>query len=195
MSRGRIVHWMLEELAVPYETHWLEWGANGSKSPSYLKINPMGKVPAISHSNQIVTEAAAICMYLAESFPQSGLTPTPQERASYYRWILFAAGPFEHAVTNRSMQWEPPAERRGMVGYGSFDNVYQTLTQHLSTNDYVCGKRFNAADVYVGSAVIWALAFKSIPENATLTEYRDRLVVREAHRAAASINGRENRRS
>src|SRR4051812_49446412 len=121
MSRGRIVRWMLEELGEPYRTEILDYGP-AMKSPSYRAINPMGKVPAIRHGDTVVTEAAAICAYLADAFPQAGLAPAPSSRARgpYYRWMFFAAGPLEAAVTNKSLDVAVPEGRKPMVGYGSF---------------------------------------------------------------------------
>jgi glutathione S-transferase len=101
MSRGQIVRWMLEEVGAPYDTEVLDY-ATGMKSDAYGAINPMRKVPAITHRGRIVTEAAAICAYLAEMFPESGLAPREEEMADYYRWMFFAAGPLEQAVTNKA---------------------------------------------------------------------------------------------
>ena len=131
MSRGRIVRWMLEELGAPYRTEIIEFGPM-MKSADYLAINPMGKVPAIRHGNTIVTECAAICAYLADAFPDAGLAPPLQARGNYYRWLFFAAGPLEAAVTNRSLGMEPPADKQGMVGYGNFAAVMDTLAQAVA---------------------------------------------------------------
>src|SRR3954471_13507654 len=120
MSRGRIVRWMLEEVGQPYRTEVLDY-ASTMKAPAYRAINPMGKVPAIRHGDTVVTEAAAICAYLADAFPAAGLAPAPGERprGPDYRWLFFAAGPLEAAVTNKAFGFEVPAERRAMAGYGS----------------------------------------------------------------------------
>jgi glutathione S-transferase len=101
MSRGRIVRWMLEEAGCTYRTEIVEYGTN-MKAPGYLAINPMGKVPAIRHGDTVVTEAAAICAYLADAFPAAGLAPPAGDplRGTYYRWLFFAAGPIEAAASN-----------------------------------------------------------------------------------------------
>jgi Glutathione S-transferase, N-terminal domain len=101
MSRGRIVRWMLEEIGHPYRTELLDFGTT-MKAPEYLSLNPMGEVPAIRHGDTVATECAAICAYLADAFPQAGLAPRPGDRlrGAYYRWMFFAAGPVEAAVTN-----------------------------------------------------------------------------------------------
>jgi glutathione S-transferase len=191
MSRGRIVHWMLEEIATPYSVEWLIWGANGSRSADYLRINPMGKVPAIVHNDNIVTEAAAICLYLAEAFPSTHLSPTPKERADYYRWTLFAAGPLEQPVMCRTMNWEAPAERRGMLGFGAFNKTISTLTELFKSRTYACGNRFAAADVYIGSSISWGLQFGTIPPNVDLQRYVDHLRTRDAYKRAEEINNKQ----
>ena len=113
MSRGRIVRWMLEEVGEPYRTEILEYGTT-MKAPEYLRINPMGKVPALRHGDTVVTECAAICAYLADAFPEAGLAPPPGDRlrGPYYRWLFFAAGPLDAAATNKAFGFEVPAERR-----------------------------------------------------------------------------------
>ena len=131
MSRGRIARWMLEETGQPYEVEMVPFGP-AMKSPGYRTMNPMGKVPVLVHDGRIVTEAAAICAYLADAFPQAGLAPAPPDRADYYRWLFFAAGPLEQAVTNNALGVTVPEDRRGMVGYGSFDGYLE-----VPTNDYV----------------------------------------------------------
>ena len=140
-SRAKIVRWMLEELGQPYEIHQIEYG-DAMKSPSYLAVNPMGKVPAIVHKGKIVTECAAICCYLAEAFPSAKLLPSETERADYYRWLFFAAGPLEAAVTNKTLGFEVPKERERMAGYGTYDLAMETLAKALSENDYIAGDRF-----------------------------------------------------
>ena len=121
MSRGRIVRWMLEEVGEPYQTPKSSNSAESMKAPEYLAVNPMGKVPALRHGETIVTEAAAICAYLADVFPEAGLAPPPgsRVRGPYYRWLFFAAGPIEAAITDKALGVEIPPERAGMVGYGS----------------------------------------------------------------------------
>lgn len=179
-SRGQIAHWMLEETGQPYKQVILEFG-EAMKSPEYLAINPMGKVPAIQHAGRVVTEAAAICLYLADAFPTSGLRPEADERADYYRWLLFAAGPVEQAVTARVMGWSVPKEKEGMVGFGNYDATVTTLEQALSERDYVCGARFTAADVYVGSTVSWGLAFGTLPKRPAFEAYAARVTSRPAY--------------
>lgn len=188
MSRGRIARWMLEEVGRPYRTEVLEYGA--MKSADYLALNPMGKVPALRHGDLVVTEAAAICAYLADAFPEAGLAPALEDpaRGTYYRWMFFAAGPLEAAVTNRSMGFVVPPEREAMVGYGAFERVMDVLEATVSRAEYVAGDRFTAADVYVGSHIRWGLAFGSIDKRPAFEAYSDRLGQRPALVRAAEID-------
>ena len=187
-SRGRIVRWMLEEIGEPYETEVIPY--DQIKSERYLAVNPMGKVPAIKHRDHVVTECAAICAYLADIFPQAGLAPRDEEKADYYRWMFYAAGPAEAAVSNQAMGWVPTPERERMFGYGNFDKVVAVLDELFSLRDFVCGDRFTAADVYVGSQIMFPLQFGMLPERDSFTRYRDRLQSREAYKRANEIDER-----
>ncbi|HEY7670761.1 MAG TPA: glutathione S-transferase family protein [Gammaproteobacteria bacterium] len=187
MSRGRIARWMLEEIGAPYRAEILDFGTT-MKAPAYLAINPMGKVPAIRHGNTVVTEVAAICAYLADAFPKAGLAPPTAQRGAYYRWLFFAAGPLEAAITNRSLKFEPPAERQAMVGYGSFATVMDTLEKAVSGRAYIAGDRFSAADVYVGSHINYGLQFGSIEKRPSFAGYWSRVSDREAYRRATALD-------
>lgn len=187
MSRGRVARWMMEEVAAPYDIRMLPYGA-AMQDGSYRSLNPMAKVPALVHNGRVVTECAAICAYMADAFPEAGLAPDPRDRADYYRWLFFAAGPLEHAVTNRALGVEVPEERRGMVGYGSYDRTMQTLDTMLAGRPFITGEAFSAADVHVGAQVIWGLDFKTIPATPTLESYRDRLKQRPAFRRATELD-------
>jgi len=187
MSRGRIARWMVEEIGEPYRVEIVAYG-DRMKSSDYLALNPMGKVPCLVHGDQVVTETAAICAYLADAFPDAGLGPRPGERGAYHRWLFFAAGPVEAATTARSLGLEAPAERSGMAGYGSFDLTMDALETAVSRAPFVCGDRFTAADVYVGAQIDFSLRFKSIPARPAFEAYRDRLVEREAYKRAAALD-------
>jgi glutathione S-transferase len=187
MSRGRIARWMLEEVGAPYRTEVLEYGT-AMKSPEYLAINPMGKVPALRHGEAVVTECAAICAYLADAFPEAGLAPPPAERAAYYRWLFFAAGPVESAVTNRSLGIELDASAQARAGYGSFTAVMDALSRAVQSGPYVAGERFSAADVYVGSQIGWGLRFGSIEKRPEFEAYWARISDRPAHRRAGELD-------
>jgi glutathione S-transferase len=187
-SRGRIVRWMLEEIGQAYETEVIPY--DEMKSERYLAIHPLGKVPAIKHRGHVLTECAAICAYLADVFPEAGLGPRDEEKADYYRWLFFAAGPLEAAVSNQAMGWQVPPERERMFGYGNFDRTIAAVDELLSNHVYVCGDRFTAADVYVGSQIMFPLQFKMLPEKDSFLRYRDRLSARPAYQRANEIDER-----
>ena len=185
-SRGRIVRWMLEEVGQPYETEVIAY--DQIKSESYLAVNPMGKVPAIKHRGHVVTECAAICAYLADVFPEAGLGPRDDEKADYYRWLFYAAGPAEAAFSNRAVGWEVPADKERMFGYGNTDRAIAVLDELFRLHDYVCGNRFTAADVYVGSQIMFPMQFGMLPEKDSFLRYRDRLQSRDAYKRANEID-------
>lgn len=187
MSRGRIARWMLEEVGQPYRTEVLGYG-EAMKSPEYLAVNPMGKVPAIVHKGTVVTEAAAICAYLADAFPEAGLAPPADQRGPYYRWMFFAAGPVEQAVTAKSIGQEAPAEQSGMVGYGSFAQVMDTLEKAVTGRQYIAADRFTAADVYFGAQIGWGLQFGSIEKRPAFEAYWEGLMNRPAWLRASQID-------
>ncbi len=191
MSRGQIVRWMLEEVGAPYDQVLLDFGS-GMKDAAYLAINPMGKVPAIKHGDHVVTECAAICAYLADAFPEAGLAPPLSERADYYRWLFFAAGPLEQALVNTSLGFEVPAEKTGMAGYGNFALTVDVLEMAVSKHDHVAGPEFSAADVYVGSQIVWGTRFGTLPKRPAFESYAARITARPAYVRANEIDGALN---
>jgi len=190
MSRGRIVRWMLEEVGRPYDTQVLDYGTT-MKAPEYLALNPMGKVPAIVCDGEVVTECAAICTYLADRFPEAELAPGAKEagRGTWLRWMFFAAGPLEAAVTAKSMGLMPPADKAGTLGYGTFEAAIEALEGAVSgPGPWILGDRFSAADVYVGSQINWGLMFKTIPDRPAFVAYTERLRARPAWVRATEID-------
>jgi glutathione S-transferase len=185
-SRGRIVRWMLEEVGADYDTEIVTY--DRMKDNGYLAVNPMGKVPAIRHRGHVVTECAAICAYLADVFPEAGLGPRDDEKADYYRWLFYAAGPVEQAVTNHYAGWDPAPEQGRMFGYGSYDKVVAVLDELFKLRDFVCGDRFTAADVYVGSAIMWGTMFGTLPKLDSFARYGQRLQAREAMQRAHQLD-------
>jgi glutathione S-transferase len=181
MSRGRIARWMLEEIGQPYRTEVLDFGTT-MKSPDYLAVNPMGKVPAIRHGETIVTEGAAICAYLADAFPEAGLAPPhgDRRRGPYYRWMFFGAGPVEAAVTNKALGFVLPEGRERMAGYGTFADVLTALEGAVSANAYVAGDAFTAADVYLGAQIGSGMTFGVLEKRPAFENYVARLMARPA---------------
>jgi glutathione S-transferase len=189
MSRGRIVRWMLEEVGEPYQTKIMDY-ATTLKSPEYLAVNPMGKVPAITHGGVVVTEAAAICAYLADAFPARGLAPPlgDKRRGTYFRWLFFGAGPVEQATSVRSLGIEIQPEQKRMMGFGDQSDMLNGLESAITGRDYILGDEFSAADVYLGSQVGWGLQFGSIEKRPAFERYNERLQSRPAFKRASEID-------
>jgi glutathione S-transferase len=187
MSRGRIVRWMLAEVGAPYRTEILDY-ATTMKADAYRAINPMLKVPAIVHGDAVVTEVAAICAYLADAFPAAGLAPATTDRAAYYRWLFFAAGCVEPAITNASLGFVPPPEKRAMVGYASLAETIDALETAVAGRQYIAGDAFSAADVYVGSQIGWGMMFGTIEKRPAFETYHAGLYNRPAAVRARAID-------
>ncbi len=188
MSRAQIARWALHEVGADYDPVRVEWA---EKPAALLDANPMGKLPTIIHhtpeGDHVVSETAAVCHYLAE-VAGADLLPTPAERAAYFRWLFFAAGPVEAAVTNKAFGWEPSERQQISAGYGNFDRMIEALDNHLSANEFVCGGRFTMADVYVGSQILWGLQFGTLPSLPSFTAYQARLQARPAYQEARAID-------
>jgi len=188
MSRAQIARWALHEAEADYEPVFVAWD---SKPPELLAANAMGKLPTLIHHHgghdHVVTEAAAVCHYLAE-MDAPDLLPRQEEKADYFRWLFFAAGPLEQAVVAKALGWEVAREQEIMAGFGSFERTIDAIDGWLAGRDFVCGERFTMADVYVGSAVDWGLQFSTIPMRASFEAYAGRCRERPAYRAAKAID-------
>lgn len=181
MSRGRIVHFLLEELGQPYDMKVLDLEKGEHKAPEYLRINPMGKVPTVVHRGVVITEAAAICTYLADAYPAAGLAPAfdDPQRGTYLRWLFFGAGCVEPAIVDKLFS-RPPVERKVALGYGSYEDTLSTLETALKPGPWILGERFSAADVYVGSQIQWGLMVKALEPRPSFLQYVERLGARPA---------------
>lgn len=190
MSRGRIVHWMLEEVGEPYDMKIVSFEKGEHKSPEYLQINPMGKIPTIVHRGTVVTEAAAICAYLADAFPQKGLAPALDDpaRGTYLRWLFFGAGCVEPAFVDKLFS-RPPVEREGALGYGSYDATVATLERAITPGPYILGDRFSAADVYIASQIGWGILVKALEPKPVFQTYFERMFARPAYQRFAAFKG------
>ncbi|CAH1905766.1 Glutathione S-transferase [Candidatus Nitrotoga sp. HW29] len=186
-SRGQIARWMIEETGANYRQVILDYETS-IKSDEYLSINPMGKVPAIIHRGNVVTECAAICAYLADAYPSANLAPSNADRASYYRWLFFAAGPLEAAISNRSLKVTISEKQERMIGYGSYERTVDVLAKSVNSMPYLAGDFFSAADVYVGSHILWGIHFGTLPKRPEFEEYIQKLVERPAYQAAKAID-------
>lgn len=158
-SRAQMVHWMLEEVAAPYRIVPIDFDKEDNKTPAFLALNPMGKVPTIEHRGSVVTETGAIIAYLADAFPAAGLAPPTGDpaRGPYYRWLFFGSGCIEPALLDKMMK--RPEIMRRTAGWGSYDDVLATLKKTLDGRPYLLGDKFTAADLYVGAEIRWAMMF------------------------------------
>lgn len=186
-SRGRIARWMLEEVGQPYDTVVVPYGPP-MKAPEYLALNPMGKVPTLVHGDTVVTETPAILAYLADAFPAAGLAPPLAERGAYYRWLFFAAGPMEAAVTDQALGVKVEAKQQGFVGYGSAQLTEDTLAAALAGRTFIAGDRFSAADLYLCAKLDFALAFGNLPKRPEFLAYCAAHAQRPAKRRAAALD-------
>lgn len=188
ISRGRGVRWMLHECQAHYETHYLTF--NGTmKSDEYLKINPMGKVPAIIHKGQVITEAAAIITYLADIFPEAGLAP--DNRAEYYRWIFFFSGPVEAAIIDTLLKADKSPKAQAISGYGSLELTIKALEQHLENREFIVGDHFTAADIIATNILNFGYKMGVI-HSETLDQYRKTMCNRSAFKDAQQIDNEKS---
>jgi glutathione S-transferase len=186
-SRSSIALWMLEEVGEPFDIHLLSFKKGETRTADYLKVNPMGKVPALKHGDVVVTEAAAICTYLADAFPQAKLNVPigDPRRGPYLRWLFFGPTCVEAAIMDRSFPrtGEPP---RQALGYGDHESVMNVLSEAVQRGPYLLGERFTAADVVIGSGLRWGMMFKGIPERPEFVAYAGRLAERPAAKRATA---------
>lgn len=191
MSRGQISRWALHEAGADYDHVMMDWG---TRPDSFRAINPMNKVPALVHHHgdhdHVITEAAAINHYLAETHPDKGLLPDAHEKAAYFRWMFFGAGPLEQAIIANSMGWEVSAEQSLMAGFGTYDLAVAAIQDWLSKNDFAAGDRFTMADTYIGSQVIWGIQFGTLPQKPEFRAYAERLMNRPAYVEAKAIDAK-----
>jgi glutathione S-transferase len=189
MSRGRIAHWMLEESGAPYQIKVVDFEKMQHKSKDFLAINPMGKIPAIVHRGTVITEAAAICAYLADAFPAAGLSPALDDpkRGTYFRWLFFGAGCVEPAIIDHMFS-RPAPSRPAALGYGNYPDTVNTLEKAISPGPFILGERFSAADVYIGSAIGWGMMTKALEPRPTFGAYLARLSERPAYKRFTAQN-------
>lgn len=181
-TRSSGVRVLLEELGAPHRLHVLDTQRGEQREPAYLAVNPLGKVPALTHGDALVTEQAAIYLYLADLFPEAGLAPAIGDplRGPYLRWMVFYGSSFEPAVIDRALQREPGP--KAMSAYGDFDAVLATLVETLSRGPYLLGERHSAADILWGGALAWTTGFKLVPEEPAIMAYVARAKARPATR-------------
>jgi glutathione S-transferase len=182
MSRGRMVHWMLEEIGAPYRIELISFDKGENRKPAFLAINPMGKIPAIVHRGTAVTETGAIITYLADAFPGSKLAPAISDaaRGTYLRWMFFGQGCIEPALIDRMLS-RPPADRPTALGYGNYDDVLNAIEKALTPGPYILGDHFSAVDVYIASQLGFGLMMKSLDPRPIFQSYVGRMSQRPAY--------------
>ena len=188
-SRSSIVRWMLEETGEPYDLHLLKLAEGEQMKPDYLAVNPMGKVPALRHGDAVITEAAAICTYLADEFPHAHLNVPigDPRRGVYLKWLFFGPACIEPAITDRAFpRVEQP--RRSTLGYGDFDTVMDVVAKGLVKGPYLMGEQFTAADVVIGSTLRWGMMFNLLPKRPEFVDYVQRLEKRPALQRATALD-------
>ena len=169
---------LLEELGAEYDLHVLNFKNAEQLDPAYLAVNPMGKVPAVKHGDALVTEQVAVFLYLADLYPEAGLTPAIGDplRGPYLRWMAFYGSCFEPALVDRALKREPAP--RGMSPYGDYDTTVKAVTDQLASGTWMLGERITAADVLWGTALTWTTAFKLVPVTPVIQAYLDRFNAR-----------------
>ena len=186
-SRASMVHWMLEEVGADYEVRPVDFDKGDHKTPEFLALNPMGKIPMITVGDTVITEVAAIIAWLADAYPVAGLAPPvgSPERGTYYRWLFFGGSCFEPAMVEEMLK-RPPVENKSAIGWGSFDDVLDAIEAALHPGPYLLGKDFSAADVYIGAELSWAGRFGAprVKESRIIGEYVARCTERPAYRRA-----------
>lgn len=191
MSRGRIAHWMLEEVGVPYDVVLIDFEKREHKAPGFLALNPMGKIPTLVHGGVVVTEAAAICTWLADRFPKAGLAPALDDprRATWLRWLFFGAGCVEPALVDHMFE-RPPPDRPGALGYGSYADTVDTLEAAITPGPFILGDTFSAADVYIASQIGWGLMTRALESRPRFEAYVARCAERPAFKRFAARDER-----
>jgi glutathione S-transferase len=179
-SRSSIVHWMLEELGEPYKLEVLNLRAGDQRKPAYLAINPMGKVPTLKDGDVVVSEVAAICCYLADTYPKAKLAPPigDKRRGDYLKWLFYGPSCLEPAMIDKALN-RPPAPR-STAGWADYDTVIEVLRSAVGAREYLLGEQFTAADIVIGSGLRWGMLFKMFPELPEFVTYVDRLKARPA---------------
>ena len=187
-TRSTATRILLEELGVPYELKVLDNNKGENRQPAYLAVNPLGKVPAIVHNGEVVTESVAIFLHLADAFPAAGLAPKigEQLRGPYLRWMVYYAAAFEPAVVDRAQKREQAPI--GMSPYGDFDGMLKVLTDQIAKGPYILGDRYSAADVLWATGLGWTMHFGIVPKLPAIEAYVGRVKARPAFERAQALD-------
>ncbi len=186
-SRAATVVWMLEEVGVPYELRWVDIMAGAHKQPDFTALNPMGKLPVLTDGDAVVTEVAAIGLYLADRYSAGKLAPALDDpaRGTYLRWSLFAPSVIEPGAMAKLAGW---SFKPGQAGWGDYETMIRAMEGAVSKGDYLLGERFTMADVIFGGTLRYMLQFKMIEPSAPFSAYVERLGARPALQRANEKN-------
>lgn len=187
-TRSQIVVWLLEEIGVPYELEVTDTNSGFTKSPAFLSINPMGKLPALLDGDVKLSETGAICMYLSDKYGTGTVAPAIEdpERANFVWWMFYIAGCVEPAIVQTVFKFETAPRQ---TGWGSADEVWQVVDQALSSGPYLLGDRFSTADIYLGSRLRLLLRKEVLKNRPNYLAYVERLDARENWKRAAKNGG------
>lgn len=178
-SRAANVIWMLEEVEVPYELRFVDIRAGAHKAPEVLAKNPMGKLPILTDGELVMTESAAIGLYLADRYALGRLAPPTDDpaRGTYLRWSLFAPSVIEPGAMAKAAGWD---FKPSQAGWGKYDDMLATMESAIAGRDFVLGERFSMADVIFGGTLRYMLTFKLVEERPAFKAYAERLGQRPA---------------
>lgn len=188
-SRAVVARWMLEEVGANYELVPVALREDGTRDPAILAVNPMGKIPTLVLEDEtVVTESPAILAYLADRYPEAGMAPAvgTSERGSYYRWLFFVGSAFEPALIEKMMRRDAPQLPKMAPGWGSFDDVVDTIEGALEDRAHLVGDRFTAADLYMASGLWWGGMFGAprLKESTAIQTFVGRAADRPAFKRA-----------
>ncbi|NVB77890.1 MAG: glutathione S-transferase family protein [Kofleriaceae bacterium] len=186
-SRAAGTVWALEELGEPYKLEWVDIQKGGQKTPEFLAMNPMGKLPTLKDGDVVVTENAAICLYLADRYAIGRLAPRLDDpkRATYLRWSLFAPSVIEPGSLAKLSKWE---FKPGQAGWGDHESMIRAMESALEGRDYILGSEFSMADVIFGGTLNYMLRFNMIEPRPLFTAYSERLRQRPAFQRTDARN-------
>lgn len=186
-SRAAGVVPMLEEVGVDYRLEFVDLMSGAQKQPEFLRLNPMGKLPALIDGDVVVTEAAAIALYLADRYALGRLAPEPDapERGTYLRWVLYAPSVIEPGCLARSAGWE---YRPSQAGWGTYEEMLDTISRAISDGPWLLGETFSMADIVFGGTLRWMTMFGMLDKRPEYMAYCDRLAARPAIIKAEKVN-------
>jgi glutathione S-transferase len=189
-SRAANVVWMLEEAGVPYELQFVDFTAGANRSPEFRRLNPMGKLPTLIDGETVVTESAAIGVYVADRYAYGALAPKVDEpaRATYLRWSFYAPSVIEPGAYAQASKWE---YRASSAGWGRYEDMLDTIEGAIGAGPYLLGERFSMADVIFGGTVRYMLQFKMLESRPAFVSYVERLSARPAAQAAQTKNAEQ----